>query len=187
MKSKGSLVFLPFIVLFLSADVDVPDNLRKPQRGEAPRYPKDVVIGALGRGGASEEAYVFAKGILEGVLRGEEVVDPSIVNDIQSVEPQKFRIAGGREEDEGNTSFIFRFIGREKWIVGEIYVRFASPSEVVVVPDADAEQADAPVTEEIVQDPGGWKLDDIILDEARAVGQNIQTYTYDFSPYERFF
>lgn len=187
MKLKGSILFLPFVLLFLSADVDVPDNLRKPQKGEAPRYPKDVVIGELGRGEASEEAYAFAKEILEGVLHGENVADPSVVKDIQSVAPQKFRIAGGREEDEGNTSFVFRFIGREKWIVGEIYVRFEPPSDIAAEPASDAEQEDSSITEETVKYPGGWKLDDIILDEARAVGQNVQTYTYDFSPYERFF
>jgi hypothetical protein len=185
MNSKKYILFLPLVALFLSADVDVPDNLRKPQKGEAPRYPKDVIIGELGRGEASEEAYVFAKDILDGVLRGEKVTDSGIVDVIQSVAPQKFRIAGGREEDDGNTSFIFRFIGREKWIVGEIYVRFESPLEIIS--DTD-EQVDSSIADaEEVDDPGGWKLDDIILDEVREVGQSIQTYAYDFSPYERFF
>jgi hypothetical protein len=186
MKSKKYLLFLPLVALFLSADVDVPDNLRKPQKGESPRYPKDVIIGELGRGEASEEAYAFAKSILNGVLRGEKAADSGVVDVIKSVAPQKFRIAGGREEDEGNTSFIFRFIGREKWVVGEIYVRFESPSAVAST-DVDTEQTDSSITEESSEDAGGWKLDDIILDEVRAVGQNVQTYAYDFSPYERFF
>ncbi|MDR0645143.1 MAG: hypothetical protein LBG05_09645 [Treponema sp.] len=179
MKSKEKVIFLPFVILLLSADIGVPDNLRKPQKGEAPRYPKDIVIGELGRGEASEEAYVFAKKILSGILRGEKVADPGVVENIQSVAPQKFRIAGGREED-GSVSFIFRFIGREKWIVGEIYVRFESLQEITVV--SDTEQTDSSVIKE-----AGWKLDDIILDDAKAVGQSAKTYTYDFSPYERFF
>lgn len=178
------MLFLPFFLLFLSADVDVPDNLRKPQKGEAPRYPKDIVIGELGRGEASEEAYIFARGILGGILHGEKAVEEGIIDTIQSVGPQKFRIAGGREE-EGGASFIFRFIGREKWIVGEIYVRFEPPSETIVQadPDADEEETEPLITKE----EGGWKLDDVILDEPRFVGQDSQTYIYDFSPYERFF
>ena len=49
----------------------IPEALRQPQRGdESPRYPRDAVIGELGRGLAEEGAYRYARNLLQGILSG---------------------------------------------------------------------------------------------------------------------
>jgi hypothetical protein len=196
-KSVYALVIIISAGLLLSAEggaVTVPDNIRRPQRGEAARYPLDIIIGELGRGQASEGAYSFARNILSALLKENKAaeLDESIfsrtVDGIKAAAPQKFRLGGGREEADGNASFLFRFIGREQWIVGEIYVRYDN----VVSETANPEAADGAVPEGETQEPAqertpGWKVDDIILDAPKTIGAGGETYRYDFSPYERFF
>ncbi|MDR2493795.1 MAG: hypothetical protein LBD24_01095 [Spirochaetaceae bacterium] len=147
----------------------VPDSIRAPQRGEAPRYPRDTVIGVLGSGEAPEEAYRFALAVLNGVLvkdagaRALGAADPAFLEDLfttlEPVNPRKFRIGGGREEPDGSVSFLVRFVGREQWVAGELYLRF---------------------TDDL------WRVDDLILEEPHDTG-TAPSYTFDFSPYERFF
>jgi hypothetical protein len=148
----------------------VPEALKRPQRGEAPRYPKDTVIGALGRGTAAEEAYTVARVLLTALLKGNQdapvlqEVDPQMVTDcftmLEPIKPQKFRIGGGREEPDGSTSFLIRFVGREQWISGELYLR----------PEDDL-----------------WKVEELILEEPRDIREQTEAYPFDYSPYERLF
>jgi hypothetical protein len=151
----------------------IPEALRQPQRGdETPRYPRDAVIGELGRGTASEDAYRYARNLLQGALslnRESTLLagaSPSQLEELfaglEPLVPQQYRLGGGREEADGSTSFLFRFIGRDMSMAGELYVR----------PDDSA-----------------WKLDDIMVEEARTLsdGGLMNTYKFDFSPYERFF
>jgi hypothetical protein len=149
----------------------VPEALRQPQRGdESPRYPWDAVIGELGRGLAAEEAYRYARNLLQGALslnRESALLAgarPSQLEElfagIAPLNPQQYRLGGGREEADGATSFLFRFIGRDMSLAGELYLR----------------QAD-----------GTWQLEDIIVEEARPISDRGNTYQFDFSPYERFF
>jgi hypothetical protein len=148
----------------------IPRELLRPRRGESPRYPRDSIIGALGRGEASEEAYRYARELLEAILRKSEdspylanldaALKETVFTGLEGVEPRKFRIGGGREEADGATSFLFRFIGREWGLTGELYLR---------------------------QEEEAWRLDDIIMEEPREMGGREDTYQYDFSPYERFF
>ncbi|MDR2494998.1 MAG: hypothetical protein LBD24_07235 [Spirochaetaceae bacterium] len=147
----------------------VPEAIRVPLRGEAPRYPKDTVIGVLGRGGAPEEAYQFARAVLNGALArdpasrslapmGEAFIE-NLFAALEPVNPRQFRIGGGREEADGSVSFLVRFAGREHWIAGELYLTFENDQ---------------------------WRLDDLILEEPRKTG-DASAYAFDFSPYERFF
>ncbi|MDR3335975.1 MAG: hypothetical protein LBT16_02115 [Treponema sp.] len=155
----------------------MPDQIRRPQRGnETPRYPEDVVIGILGKGEAGEEAYRFARRVLDALLRGNREsaalsnVGPAWMGEItatlEQVSPVKYRIANGREEADGSTSFLFRFLGREQGIAGELYVR----------PEKNGEG-------EIT----AWRFDDILLEDPHDTTQRIDPYSYDFTPYERFF
>ncbi|GHU23297.1 hypothetical protein FACS1894172_00600 [Spirochaetia bacterium] len=98
----------------------IPDAVRRPQRGESPRFPSDFVIGALGRGQAPEPAYRFAMQFLTEKLEQEPV--------LRAIGARQVRLGGGREEPDGCISFLFRCIGREKSITGELYLRWIDNS-----------------------------------------------------------
>jgi hypothetical protein len=150
----------------------IPETLRQPQRGnESPRYPRDAVIGELGRGLAAEEAYQYARNLLEGVLSGNRESAllagaaqsqlEGLFAGLEPLGPQKYRLGGGREEADGATSFLFRFLGRDMSLAGELYLRVVDEK---------------------------WQLEDILVEEARAIPEKgMNTYRFDFSPYERFF
>lgn len=149
----------------------IPSELLRPQRGdETIRYPRDTIIGELGRGNASEEAYQFARNLLQGVLslnRESALLagqDPALLEELfiglETIGAQKYRIGGGREEPDDSISFLFRFIGREQTFAGELYIRFEDET---------------------------WKLDDILLEEARDIAKDGSLYPFSFSSYERFF
>jgi hypothetical protein len=150
----------------------IPEALRQPQRGdENPRYPRDAVIGEMGPGLASEDAYRYARNLLRGALSQNREsallagASPSQIEELfaalEPLGPQQYRLGGGREEADGSVSFLFRFIGRDMSMAGELYIRF---------------------------DNNAWHLDDIIVEEARALSEGgMNTYKFDFSPYERFF
>jgi hypothetical protein len=151
----------------------IPEALRQPQRGdENPRYPRDAVIGELGQGLANDDAYRYARNLLQGALslnRESTLLagaSPSQLEELfaglETLGPQQYRLGGGREEADGSVSFLFRFIGRDMSMAGELYIR---------------------------SDNNSWRLDDIIVEEARALSEGglMNTYKFDFSPYERFF
>jgi len=160
-----------------SGSQPVPDTLRMPERGEAPRYPKDLVIGELGRGSASEGAYTFAQDILSAVIAGRR--DSSILTQsgfsfpesffdgVAGIRPRSYRLGGGRTELDGCVSFVVRIIGPDASITGELFIRLAD--------DLDEET------------PGRWLLDDLILEDKRPLSEIRDSYRYDFSPYERFY
>ncbi|MDR1410649.1 MAG: hypothetical protein LBI91_00420 [Spirochaetaceae bacterium] len=149
----------------------IPEQILRPQRGgEAPRYPRDIVIGELGRGEASEEAYRFARDILSAFLYDNSDaaslsgIGPLLLEEtraaLKEISPVKFRIGGGREEDDGNVSFLFRFLGREQGIAGELYIRSQDEK---------------------------WLFDDILIEDPHDTTARLEIYPYDFTPYERFF
>jgi hypothetical protein len=151
----------------------IPEGLWRPQRGdENPRYPRDAIIGELGQGLASAEAYRYARNLLQGALslnRESTLLAgtaPALLEELfaglETVAPQQYRLGGGREEADGSTSFLFRFIGRDMSMAGELYLRFGDSA---------------------------WHLDEIIVEEAKALSESglVNTYRFDFSPYERFF
>jgi hypothetical protein len=149
----------------------IPEQIRRPQRGgEAPYYPRDVVIGELGKGEASDEAYRFAREVLSAFLYGNADaaalagIGPLLLEETQNalgeISPVKFRIGGGREEEDGSVSFLFRFLGREQGIAGELYIRLLDEK---------------------------WVFDDILTEDPHDTTGRLEIYPYDFTPYERFF
>ena len=150
----------------------VPDSLKRPERGEAPRYPKDLVIGDLGQGEASEEAYLYARNILSAIAAGRRDAQilansgfsftESIFDNVRSIRPRDSRLGGGRYEPDGCVSFLFRIIGQQESITGELFIRLAEAS-------------------------GRWLLDDLIVEGKRALSDIRDSYRYNFSPYERFY
>jgi hypothetical protein len=148
----------------------IPEALLQPQRGEAPRYPRDVVIGDLGQGDVPQGAYLFARRLLSALLTESRSSPPlsslegdfldEIFAKLGEINPRVYHLGGGREEPDGSISFLFRFIGREQGISGELYLR------------SEEER---------------WELDDLIPEEPRDLLPGTDNYQYDFSPYERFF
>jgi hypothetical protein len=118
----------------------LPRDILRPQYGEEPRFPKDYVIGKLGRGDASEESYQAAKRIMASLVSGDGrtslVLFPerkrrAVLDALTALGSRAWRIGGGRNEPDGSVSFLIRFLGREKSITGELYLRYetAAPAE----------------------------------------------------------
>jgi hypothetical protein len=156
----------------------VPEQLRRPQRGEAPRLPEDTVIGIVEKGDAPEESYRFAQETLRDFLQnyleleswqlfGESTLSQMspeeserVVGILKEINPVKVRVGSGQTEADESVSFLFRFIGANNWSGGEIYLR---------------------------QNEGVWDVEDIFLDEPREQDEANSSYRFNFPPYERFF
>ena len=188
----------------------IPEELLRPRRGEAPRYPIDTVIGELGQGRATEAAYLFARRVAAALLDGNTGA-PSLsavnkifvegwIGAINNVNPRVFRMGSGRQEPDGSFSFLIRFIGRDEGITGELFVRLAErriPAQPPAETKKDEETDDDSEQEEdeTVQAPPPpaveriWVFEDLILEEPRSREDEIKEtkHRYDFSPYERFF
>jgi len=152
----------------------IPEELLRPKRGEAPRYPIDIVIGELGKGTASDAAFSFANYISAAFLSGDmenaaladidSTLRQSLLSELEVATPLNYRLGGGREEADGAISFLVRFIGKDQAISGELYIRFVSAS-------------------------GKWIFEELLLEEAkdRDTEQKESAYRNDFYPYERFY
>jgi len=163
----------------------IPDELLRPKRGEAPRYPIDTVIGELGKGSASDPAFSFANYIGTAFLSGKKdnpalasidsTVKENLLSALEAVAPVSFRIGGGREEVDGAISFLVRFIGKDKGITGELYIRYVTRQSQ----ETDGE----------VKTTGSWVFEELLLEEAkdRETEQKESIYLNDFYPYERFY
>ncbi|MDR2717957.1 MAG: hypothetical protein LBB89_07835 [Treponema sp.] len=135
----------------------IPEELLRPRRDEAPRYPIDTVIGAIGQGQASTEAYAIARRTAAALLAGNmnvsvlSSVNKAFLEDcmtkLKSINPQSFRLGSGREEPDGSSSFLVRFVGREEGITGELFVRLEErrpkPEPPPPVKEADINPADS--------------------------------------------
>ena len=158
----------------------IPEELLRPGRGEALRYPVDTVIGELGQGRASASAYAYANSAAGALFSGRldhpalsslnANLRESSMRALDSIDPRSYRVGGGREEPDGAVSFMVRFIGREYGITGELFIRYVT----VRVHEGSA---------------GSWVFEDLILEEAkdRESERREPSGRYDFSPYERFF
>jgi hypothetical protein len=150
----------------------IPEELLRPQLGESPNYPIDIVIGELGKGNASDAAFSFANSVAAGLLSGRmehsglSTINSGLREDylgiLGQINPASYRLGGGREEADGAVSFLIRFMGREQGITGELFIRFRE----------------------------SWVFEELILEEARTreeENSDSQRQRFDFSPYERFF
>jgi len=163
----------------------IPEELLRPKRGEAPRYPIDIVIGELGKGTASDSAFSFATYISNAFLSGNaensalasvnSAVRNSILSSLEEIAPLSYRLGGGREEADGAVSFLIRFIGKDQAITGELYIRYVTRQRQ----GTDGE----------VKTSGNWIFEELLLEEAkdRDVEQKESIYRHDFYPYERFY
>ena len=195
----------------------IPEELRRPGRGEAPRYPVDTVIGPLGQGKAPDEAFAFARRAAAAFLAGRandsslsavnSVLLEGYLSALGAVEPRSFRLGGGQEEADGAVSFLVRFIGRELSVTGELFIRYgekppeprpaadtadpAEADEAAAVPKAlePAEAVTAPAEAVPATAARAWQLEELILEEGRSrESENEESrHRFDFSPYERFF
>ena len=174
-------VFLLLIILcqaaFAQTDEDgfrgsIPEELLRPRRGEALRYPIDTVIGSLGMGSASDDAYSYAQDLAAALLSLQnEHPNLASVNEalrldyfmaLTVITARSYRLGGGRDEPDGAVSFMIRFIGRDSAITGELFIRFIRER---------------------------WVFEDLMLESAksREEEQREARQRFDFSPYERFF
>jgi len=163
----------------------IPEELLRPKKGEAPRYPVDIVIGSLGRGSASVAAYSYANSVVTGFMSGltghpslasiNPVVRESSLAALTAVDPVSFRIGSGRMEADGAVSYLVRFIGKERAITGELYIRYVSGRGEA----ADGEETAA----------GSWAFDELLLEEPRDREMEFREALnrIDFYPYERFY
>ena len=163
----------------------IPEELLRPKRGEAPRYPVDIVIGELGKGTSSDAAFSFANYISSAFLTGnmenaalasiDAALRQSILSDLEVVSPLSYRIGGGREEADGAVSFLIRFIGKDQAISGELYIRY-------ITRQTQVEGGEAKTT-------GRWVFEEMLLEDAkdRETEKKESIYRNDFYPYERFY
>jgi len=166
----------------------IPEELLRPHRDEAPRYPIDTVIGPIGQGTASVEAYGLARRIAAALLAGDinaralssvkKVFLEGFVNALSVVNPRYFRLGSGREEPDGSVSFLVRFAGRDQGITGELYIRLEEQTTNPSPPEHAP-----PIIEK------RWVFEDLILEPPRTREEETleNRQRYDFSPYERFF
>ncbi|MHC6202871.1 hypothetical protein ACYULU_06720 [Breznakiellaceae bacterium SP9] len=152
----------------------VPAGIRQPQLGGIALYPKDLIIGELGKGEAPNEAYAAARTFLAALVKGTNTATEGSLDEkafaalLEKLEPLgavKYRIGGGQTEADGGISFLVRFVGRTQWISGELYLTLVE------------EQAAA----------GVWHIDDLVLEPIKDILTTNKQYPYDFAPYERFF
>jgi hypothetical protein len=188
MKGCKFLIILPFLflalVLFAQSRVEfsggVPEDLLRPQYGETLRFPRDYVIGELGRGDAPEEAYQSARNLAAVLLRGEDLRQSIPLEEwnksreiIGALDPRGFRIGGGRKEADGSVSFLVRFLGRESSVTGELYLRVNRKTK-----DAEANTGSGYL----------WQAEDLLLEAASPLsGGKYGPGFADMSVYERFF
>ncbi|QQO11115.1 hypothetical protein [Breznakiella homolactica] len=148
----------------------IPEQIRRPVQGESLRYPEDMLIGELGRGSAPQDAYQYARRVVQSLVSRDQreaallslgrayAADLEVI--FAEVSPQRYRIGGGREENDGSVSFLVRFIGRDTRSAGELYIR----------------QAD-----------GSWSLEDLLLEEPRDASQDGERSRFTAPSYERFY
>ena len=150
----GVLIFLCILLAAQSGTTvsrtetgSLPLELLRPRYGEEPRFPRDYVIGSLGRCDASEESYQYAWRIAASLAGGNGKIDGvlfpeqkrlSALKGISGLGTRSWRVGGGRVEPDGSVSFLIRFLGREKSVTVELYLRKPEPIAGRAAGKADA-------------------------------------------------
>jgi len=193
-RIEGLLICLLFLFTVSAVSAQdrgsIPEELLRPSWGESPRYPADTVIGELGRGRASDAAYLFANSVASALMSRQRAnpffasVSPALMdsylNPLGRVVPQSFRLGGGREEADGAVSFLVRYIGRDFGVTGELYVRYVTRQ----VHNDDGETTQT----------GSWVFEELLFEEVksreeerRESVQRAEKHRLNYTPYERFF
>ena len=178
----GILLFSPFV--FSQESNTIPEALRRPERGEAPRFPKDIAIGELGRGKAPEAAYQYAMDLMTILTAGNrdysipgdtDVLTDSLLEGIKNLEPRGYRLGGGRIEPDGSVSFLVRILGSEDSISGELFLR-STDSGVSAETTVSAENAASESSSEDYEEPDTASADivspEIVFTESAVPGGN---------------
>jgi hypothetical protein len=152
-----------------------------------------MVIGSLERGNVPEDVWLFARDLLAALIAGNRPALSSaggfddILETLGEINPGTYRLGSGREEPDGSFSFLVRFIGREQWIAGELYIRPGEDSGIPENAETEAEEdADSPAVPPAILS-AAWVFDDLLLEEKRDRGTEKDSRSFDFSSYERFF
>jgi len=188
------------------ANERLPPELLRPRYGEDPCFPHDYVIGRLGRCDATEESYRLAQFVAASLAAGtgktDGVIFPeqkrlSALEGIAGFGTRRLRVGGGRNEPDGSVSFLIRFLGREKSITGELYLRWEEPKAVRAMDimastagfDEDLAMKITPAENtEPKERAAGWYVDDIFLESPRGLTEGkFGPNAADMTPYERFF
>jgi len=149
---KGRVIFAQNETSGVSGTSAMPMELLRPQYGEDPRFPKDYVIGELGRGDATVETYKLAREIVASLAAGNGKVDQVVfpeqkrlaaLNRLNAIGVRSWRVGGGRSEGDGGYSFLVRFLGRERSITGELYLQWQTP---IVINEVEAEPVETSMT-----------------------------------------
>jgi hypothetical protein len=202
-KRQKGMVFIIIILFYflLAAQTDKPNrairsgdasaqhlDLLRPRYGESPHFPRDYVIGALGRCDASEESYRYAKLLVSGLASGNGRADGvdfpeqkrlSVLREISDLRTRGWRVGGGRIEPDGSVSYLIRFLGRESSVTGELYLRREEPKS--------GRETDGAVNKEETAS-FSWRVDDILLESPRNLSEGKFGPTKaDMPSYERFF
>jgi hypothetical protein len=167
----GALFFLNAQAAPAPQSGSVPEIVRRPDQPSEAVFPLDLSIGDLGPGTAAPDAYAFARRALNEVRDGKTdspLLTPLSKRDRDElfaraalVAPRKVRVGGGREEAENSTSFLFRFIGREKELSGELFLS--------------------------INGGGEWRLEDILPETPRGIGDATERdHPYSYTPYAPF-
>jgi len=156
----------------------LPLELLRPRYGEEPRFPKDYVIGELGRGDATEETYQMARKIVASLSAGnglvEEVVFPrqkrlAALGQLSALGVRSWRVGGGRSEGGGGYSFLVRFLGRERSVTGELYLQWQTP---VVIEEVEAEPVQTALGSEEAAEPGTTEPENAIVETGLAPAES---------------
>jgi hypothetical protein len=148
----------------------VPEMLMRPSREKSPVYPSDAVIGQLSDEDAPPSANIYARGVLRDLMRSNKSAEtlqnlsPGLLDEasekLGEVTPRKVRLGGGRTETDGSVSFLFRYMGNENELSGEIYIR---------------------------NEENKWKVEDIIFEEPKKLSIGSESFDSTYTPYERFY
>ncbi len=123
------------------------EDLVIPFRGGVPRYPEDFAIGPLGRGGASAAAYRYARSVVAGLADGSGTAAPDVdVPKLAEIRARYYRLGTGMPDGDDSVSFLFRLIGPELSVAGELHLQVQADQWVVrdllledIVPNTDAD------------------------------------------------
>lgn len=137
-----------------------------PSGGESAVYPQDFAIGELGFPSSFPEASAFVLSFLSALEQGSinttqfshpaDVDIKNIKNTVASVTPRYFRLGRGKEGNDRSLSFLFRYIGSEQSVIGELYLIPEKGSYVIQDMELESPETDKSKDGSYRYDPLGY-------------------------------